>query len=126
MLKYIGLWFPMLIIAIANGFLREAVFKKVMSNLTAHQASTVSLVIFFAFYIWFVIWQLPPHSENEAILIGIVWVIMTLIFEFGFGRWRGNSWESLFEDYNIVKGRIWVLIPIWVAVAPYIFYRSAR
>ena len=123
MLTYFLLWLPMLLIAIANGALREFVFKKYVSNLPAHQLSTITLIILFAVYIGFVINRFPPASSRQAIFIGLVWVVLSLIFEFGFGRYRGRSWPQLFEDYNLLKGRIWILIPLWLAIAPYIFYK---
>lgn len=123
MLRYFLLWFPMLLIAIGNGALRDLIYKKYVGDLSAHQISTVSLIIFFAVYIAVVIQKFPPASSMQAIGIGAMWVIMTLSFEFGFGRWRGNSWEKLLEDYNLLKGHVWILIPAWVAIAPYIFHR---
>src|SRR5688500_14988908 len=107
MLTYLLLWFPMLIIAIINGLIRELLFKQFVSNLAAHQLSTITLVLFFAFYIRFVIRRFPPPSASMALLIGLVWVLMTLCIEFGFGRYRGNSWEQLFHDYNVFQGRLW-------------------
>lgn len=125
-LKYLVAWFPMLLLAIANGALREFVFKKYMGELTAHQLSTFSLLVLFAVYIGFVMHYFPPASANEAILLGLFWLVLTLLFEFGFGRYRGNSWEKLLEDYNLVKGRLWILIPLWVAIAPYIFFKLRK
>ena len=122
MLNYFLLWFPMLFIAIGNGFLRETVIKKWVNELTAHQISTATLLIFFAVYIRFILNKYPPYSSSQAFFIGLLWLALTLTFEFGFGRWRGNSWEKLFADYNIAKGRLWLLVPLWVAIAPYIFY----
>ncbi len=121
--KYLLLWFPMLFIAILNGTLREFVFRKFTGELTAHQLSTITLLLFFSIYIHFVVIKIPPGSSLNALLIGLMWVVLTLLFEFGFGRYRGNSWETLLHDYNIVKGRLWVLIPIWVAITPYLFYK---
>ncbi len=125
-LKYLVAWFPMLLLAIANGALREFVFKKYMGELTAHQLSTFSLLVLFAVYTGFVMHYFPPASANEAILLGLFWLVLTLLFEFGFGRYRGNSWEKLLEDYNLVKGRLWILIPLWVAIAPYIFFKLRK
>ena len=68
----------MLLIAIANGLLREFVFKKYVSELTAHQLSTGTLIIFFAFYIGFVMHRFPPSSATQAILIGFIWLLLTL------------------------------------------------
>jgi len=30
---------------------------------------------------------------------------------------------KLFQDYNFIKGRVWSLVLIWMAVTPYLFYR---
>lgn len=123
MLIYFLLWLPMLLIAVGNGSLREFVFKKYMSSLTAHQLSTITLLIFFSIYICSVMKRFPPASSTQAIFIGLVWLSLTLAFEFGFGRYRGNSWLKLLEDYNLLKGRLWILIPIWVTIAPWVFYK---
>jgi hypothetical protein len=118
LLKYFLAWFPMLLLAIANGALREFIFKKYTGELTAHQLSTFSLLLLFAIYI-----RMPPVSANQAILVGLFWLVLTLLFEFGFGRFRGNSWETMFADYNLLKGRLWILIPVWIAIAPYVFFK---
>ncbi|WP_207492617.1 hypothetical protein [Aridibaculum aurantiacum] len=123
MIKYLLLWFPMLIIAIANGILREGFICRFTEPIHAHQLSTLTLIILFAFYISFVIKQNPPASQLQAIMVGLLWLLLTLIFEFGFGRWRGNSWDSLLMEYNLLAGRLWILIPLWVAIAPYLFFR---
>lgn len=114
----------MLLIAVANGALREAVLMKWVNNLTAHQISTATLLLFFTLYIGSIIKRFIPHSSSQAIAVGVLWLVLTLSFEFGFGRWRGNTWEKLFADYNIRQGRVWILVPIWVAIAPYFFYQK--
>ncbi len=122
-LKYFIAWFPMLILAILNGTLREFGFKKYFSELTAHQLSTVTLLILFTASMAFMVKMFPPESSSQALWLGLFWMVLTLIFEFGFGRLQGNSWEKLLQDYYIWKGRIWVLIPIALAIGPYLFYR---
>ena len=123
MLKYILAWFPMLIIAIANGALREMLFKKYLNDLRAHQLSTVTLILFFAGYIWYIIRKWPPDSQKQSILIGVLWLLLTLCFEFGFGYYRGNTWNKMLAEYNLFEGRLWIFIPLWVLLAPYIFYK---
>jgi hypothetical protein len=123
MFKYFLCWFPMLLIAVLNGTARDLGYKKYVGELTGHQVSTVSLIILFGFYIWLVINKFPPDSGRQAVYIGLLWLTLTVVFEFGFGLLRGNSWVKLLSDYNILKGRIWVLILVWTTIAPYIFYR---
>jgi len=113
----------MLIIAVLNGTARDLLYKKYTGELPGHQISTISLLILFSFYIAFIIEKLPPNSERQAMSVGMLWLLLTLIFEFCFGLIRGNSLTSLWSDYNIFKGRIWILILIWTTIAPYLFFK---
>ncbi|HET7896996.1 MAG TPA: hypothetical protein VFL47_04990 [Flavisolibacter sp.] len=126
MLPYVLAWIPMLVLAVLNGAVRELAYKKHVGELAAHQISTVTLLLLFAVYIRYIIAQFPPGSSTQAIFIGVLWVTLTLLFEFGFGRYRGNSWATLLADYNLAKGRLWIFIPVWILVAPYIFYLFLR
>jgi len=54
----------------------------------------------------------------------MTWLVLTLAFEFLFGHYvGGHSWRSLLDDYDLLSGRLWVLVPAWLAVAPYLFHR---
>lgn len=123
MLTYFLAWFPLLILAILNGVVREVAYKKKMGDKAAHQLSTFTLILLFALYIYVVLLRFPPATAAEALWIGSLWVLLTLCFEFGFGRYRGNSWKALLAEYNVLRGKVWVLIPLWVMVAPFLFYR---
>ena len=123
MLKYFLCWFPMLLLAIINGTARDLWYKKYVGEITAHQISTVSLILLFGFYIWLVMKKYPAKSGTQAIYVGLFWLTLTLAFEFGFGLMRGRTLTQLLGEYDIMKGRIWILIPVWVLLAPYLFFR---
>ena len=117
----------MIFIAIANGALREFTYGKHLSELRAHQVSTLTGILFFGVYIWALtrIWRL--ESAAQAIIIGIIWVGLTVAFEFISGHYVvGNPWSRLLRDYNIFAGRVWILVPIWLSIAPWLFYRIQR
>ena len=121
---YILAWFPMVAIAIANGVVRDGWYGRHMRELRAHQLSTLIGVILFGIYIGAVMRLRVPASAGQAVGIGMIWFVMTLLFEFGFGRYvAGHSWQQLRRDYNLKAGRVWPAILVWVAVAPYLFYR---
>ncbi|HSS51063.1 MAG TPA: hypothetical protein VLX28_19145 [Thermoanaerobaculia bacterium] len=124
MWKYLLLWFPMLLLAFANGTLRELWIRKHAGELLAHQISTVLLLLLFALYTWIVVRVWPPESADHAFTIGLLWLFLTLAFEFLFGHYAsGRSWSALLNEYNVLAGRLWALVPLWVAVAPYVIYR---
>lgn len=123
-LIYFFLWFALLITAVINGALRQGIFAKYMNDNSAHQLSTLTGIILFAILIWIFtgIWKL--QSASQAITIGIMWVALTLLFEFGFFHYvMKHPWSELLADYNIFAGRVWVLVLLWVLVAPYVFYK---
>jgi hypothetical protein len=124
MWKYMLAWFPMVFIAIANGALREGWYGKHVSELRAHQISTVTGVLLFGIYIWMLIRIWIPTSSRQAITIGLVWLGMTVAFEFLFGHYVAKrSWHELLRDYNILAGRIWLVVLVRVTIAPYVFHR---
>ena len=127
MWKYIIAWFPMIFIAIANGLFREKFLASRLNELQAHQMSTASMIILFGIYVWilFKIWS--PMSANQAIFIGLIWLLLTVIFEFLFGHYvAGHSWDKLLNDYNILQGRVWILVLIWISISPYIIYQLQK
>lgn len=124
MLKYILAWIPMVLIAIVNGILRESWYGKNLNELAAHQISSLTGIVLFGLYIWIVIRSWPPDSALQAFAVGLVWLALTVAFEFIFGYFvAGHTWRRLFHDYNLLAGRVWVFILIWVTIAPYLFYR---
>ncbi|MBB6612742.1 hypothetical protein H7F15_16995 [Pontibacter sp. Tf4] len=126
MLKYFFLWFPMVVLAVLNGTARDLWYKEYVGELAARQISTITLLLLFAVYIWFVVRKYPPATSGQALTIGMLWLVLTLIFEFGVGFMSGRTWAQMLEDYNLLAGRLWILIPFWVAVAPYLFYKMIK
>ena len=120
---YIAFWFGLVVVAIINGAVREKVYGPLMSELSAHQLSTLIGLVLFGIYIWILTGAYPMESSRQAIAIGGTWLVMTVIFEFVFGHWvMKHPWQRLFHDYNIFQGRVWLLVLIWTAIAPSCFY----
>ena len=66
-----------------------------------------------------------PRSAPETWLVGGLCVALTLAFEFLAGHFLfGTPWSQLLEEYNVVRGRIWILVLITIACAPRICARS--
>lgn len=125
--KYSFAWLGMMLLAIANGGLRDCLYKPRLGDLAAHQLSTVLLFLLLTAYFWVLVARWPPTSAVQAWTIGFIWLVLTVAFEFGFGRYiAGHPWCRIFFDYNILAGRIWVLIPLWVLIAPTLFFHLRR
>jgi hypothetical protein len=68
---------------------------------------------------WIAIDSVGPARATEAWAVGATWLGLTVAFEFLGGHYLfGNSWERLLVDYNIVRGRVWILVLLTTLVAP--------
>lgn len=118
--KAILLWFVLMVLAIMNGTVRIK-FIIPYTGLTAGLAiSTIILCALILMATWMSIRWMGLSTASQAWSIGMLWLIMTLTFEFGAGHFLFKKpWSELLLDYNIAKGRIWVLVPIITAMAPW-------
>jgi hypothetical protein len=120
-LKYFLSWFGLLAIAMFNGFCRELFFAPYVGDLLAHQISVFTGICLFAVFIWFLETRWPLESSYQAWIVGCIWLVMTVSFEFLFFHFvRNVPWSVLLHDYNIFEGRVWILVLIWITIAPYV------
>lgn len=121
---YAACWPGMALLAILNGAVREKLYGPHIPDLLAHQISTLALMALLGFYVWLLTGFFRIGSAGQAAAIGGLWLALTVAFEFLFGHLAaGHSWNALIRDYNLARGRIWLLALTWTAVAPYVFYR---
>jgi len=118
-------WIIFMFLAIINAGIRNRVYKPIVGNLTAHQISTLlfTIIIFVVTYLVFHFNHLEIN-DSEALIMGSIWLIFTIGFEFVAGHYIfGNSWETLFADYNLLKGRIWSFVLITTFLAPFLTHK---
>jgi hypothetical protein len=124
LIRYTLAWFILLVAAIINGAIREAVYKNSLGDLRAHQVSTLTGLTLFGVIVWGLSRWWPLQSAKQAWTVGLIWLATTIAFEFLFGHFvMGHPWSKLLHDYNIFAGRVWLLVLIWTTIAPYVFFK---
>lgn len=119
-------WLPMVAIAFVNAILREVFILQYFSVCKAHQLSTLTLTILCLAYTWVVLPRLNFLNIKAALYTGLVWVVLTIIFEFALGRITHKSWEYLFQNYYLLKGRVWILFLICLSISPCLLYKLRK
>lgn len=120
-------WLAMLAVSIANGALRDFSYGRQMSELSAHQLSTLTGILLLGIVIRFYLHRRPPGTNRQAATVGLGWMLLTVAFEFLFFHYvGGHSWAALLANYRIDQGRLWVLILLWIALAPLLFHRLRK
>jgi hypothetical protein len=124
-LKYFIAWFGMMLLA-QRWFSRFRIQaprwrSSRTSDFNPHTSDSVySIYVVFGQHVAHRVCQ--PSVDNRRNV-----VLMTEAFEFGVGRLIvGDPWSKLFQAYNLFAGKVWLFIPLWVLLGPYVFFRHVQ
>ena len=124
MKRYLLFWFVLLLLAFINGALREFTYKSAVGEPWAHQISVVTGILLFGVAIWFAVKRWGFSSQRQAMTVGIIWIVLTEIFEAVMILSDPNGSLDLFlHQHNIAAGELWPLVVLWVGIAPVLFHR---
>ena len=112
-------WLVLLALAVVNGAVREAWLIPRIGGSAGHAVSSLSLSALIFLLSWLTIGWISPATARETLLIGLVWLGLTLAFEFLAGHYVFRKpWNELLADYDVLSGRIWVLVLVTTTLAP--------
>jgi len=118
MAKAFAVWLAILVCAIANGGLREAVLIPQLGKTPGLMLSGLLLSALILGIASLTLPWLRVSRRSQLVVIGLGWVALTITFELTFGRLQGKSWASLLEAYTLKDGNIWAVVVLVTAAAP--------
>lgn len=124
-LRALAVWILLLCLAVLNGALRESWLVPTFGTLRAHQLSTLLLSALILGAARATIGWVGIGSTREALMVGGLWLGLTLAFEFLAGHFLFHkSWPVLLADYDLSQGRIWILVLVVTFLAPTLCRRA--
>ena len=120
LLYSVGIWLLLLVLAIVNAGISEAFYKPKLGDNPSHAISSIIAIGYTLIITYFFVDYIKVSvTKIDLLLIGALWLTLTVVFEFGFGHYViGHSWRYLLADYNILKGRLWSLVLLVTFVSP--------
>lgn len=117
--RAITAWLLLVPLMIANGALREAVFSPRVGDAAANRLSVLTGSLLIAAVACFTARWIGVRGVNSGLRIGLLWLVLTLLFEFGvFGLFLRVPWHRLLHEYAFWDGRLWVLVLATSVAAP--------
>ena len=117
-------WLAILVLAVANGALREAVLVPLLGAAAGLTVSGLLLCALIAAVAYAFTWLHPNLAARQALLVGVLWLGLTLVFEFGLGRFvQHKSWGELLDAYRFKDGNLWPAVLLATLLAPYLAAR---
>jgi hypothetical protein len=116
-------WLALLLFAILNGALRQALLIPSLGEQAGHVVSTLLLSAIILGTAWVLLPWIHPRTTRDAWIVGALWLVLTVAFEFLGGHYLfGDPWEDLLAAYDVAQGRIWVLVLITTLLAPVVAF----
>jgi hypothetical protein len=117
-------WLVILALAFANGALRELLLLPWMGYPWALVLSGMLLCACVVLVTWFSLAAVKLKNAGQAFTVGAFWLALTLVFEFGFGRFvQGKPWSELLDAYTFARGNLWPLVLLVILFGPPVVHR---
>jgi hypothetical protein len=83
---YFVAWFGIVVLGLVNATIRQLAYARYVGELAAHQISTLTFAVLAGLYAWALGSFLKLSSPGEALGVGLMWMVLTVAFEFALGR----------------------------------------
>jgi hypothetical protein len=118
--KALSVWAAILVMAFANGILREAVLIPSLGRTLGLVLSGLLLSCLILLTAYVSLPWLGIRGSGELIAVGLAWLALTLVFEFSFGLSRGRPLSEILEAYTFKDGNIWPVVLLITALSPWL------
>ena len=124
--KSLFIWLAIIPLAILNGALREKVINPLIGEKYGLPLSSISLCCIIFVLCWFCIPLIGKGTAKTYWLIGLWWVILTVLFETGLGLLIGSTFAELVTAYDITTGNLWLSCVLFTGIAPRLIAKIKR
>ena len=120
LLKSIFIWILIIPLAILNGAFRDYITTPLIGDFLSRPLSGVILcILIFTVSIW-LIPRIGRGSCRTYIKMGIMWLALTILFEFGMGFSTGKTFLEMLKAYDITSNNWWLIVVIFTGFTPYL------
>lgn len=125
--KAFAAWLVLLVAMTANGFFRGLVLQPYLGEHHARQVSSILGACVVVTLAGVFVRRLPDPASAPLVRTGILWGVLTVAFEFGFGHYvAGLGWDALRADYDVRGGRLWPMVLLATVAAPWFWGIALR
>jgi hypothetical protein len=98
-------WLTLIAVEFIHGIVRAIFLVPVAGDFRSRQIGVFTGSVLILAVAYLLVPWLKVSDKNSLVSIGVVWLVLTVAFEFSFGHFVfGRSWGDLASDYNIFRG----------------------
>ena len=127
LIKSFLLWLLFIPLAIANGVLRDLLLTPLLGDAIGRAISSVSLSLLILGLTLLLVERIGVDTTPWLLIVGAFWTVLTMLFEFTFFLLvMGHPMDALLKEYDLFRGRLWLLVLATTFFAPLIASRLRR
>lgn len=115
-LQAVLIWMLIIPLAILNGGFRDYVLIG-LGKLALPTSGIILSVCIFA-VAWALIPKIKGCNKRDYIIFGIIWFVLTNLFDLTMFLKQGKEFEELLLTYNPMSGNLWILVVTSAFLAP--------
>ena len=124
--KSILIWLSIIPLAILNGGFRETVLIPRLGENYAQPISGIILFLWIFFVSLIFISRIGKGSPKTYWKIGVLWVVLTIVFETFLGLSMGDRLTELLKAYDITTGNLWPLVVLFTGITPWLIAKIKK
>ena len=104
-IRSLAIWLLIICAEIIHGILRAIVLVPIVGEFRSNQIGVFTGSAIIILIAYFTIRWIGAKRPSELLMVGAIWLVLTMAFEVLFGRFvMGLSWEELLAGYNMLNG----------------------
>jgi len=116
-------WLLIIAAESVNGMLRRLLLVPAIGELRAHQFGVaIGCAIIFSVS-WLFSGRSGASSTKQCLVTGVIWVLLTMLFEFGLGSIIGYAPARMLADYDLSRGGLMGIGLVFMLLAPLLAVR---
>lgn len=126
-LRTVAVWILIIAAETVHGIFRTIFIVPMLRDFHARQFSVFTGCILIFTVAYFLTSWIGAKSKNQLLAVGILWVVLTVLFEVVLGRFVLElSWERITEDYDLSRGGLLGFGLLFMAITPILVARLRR
>ncbi|WXG39691.1 MAG: hypothetical protein WED07_02470 [Candidatus Freyarchaeum deiterrae] len=114
-----GFWLLNIPISGFNFFvLMNLVYEPILGKLVAHQIGMSTRIVYVCVLAYFLLRRVKEYETKDLILAGLLWLGLTLLFEWGGNLLLGLPVQEILVGWNIFAGYMWPYVLLTYSLSP--------
>jgi hypothetical protein len=105
LVRAVMVWLLLIGVETVHGILRPIFLAPLVGDLSARGITVFTGSLLILIVAGLTVRWIRASGKRQLLLVGLIWVILTMLFEVALGRWVLDlPWERIYEDYDLRNG----------------------